>query len=282
VREDVSVDVIQPTCRRARTIGCSIRSVLAQTFGSFRLHVVCDGCEPATEEAVAEAAGGDPRVSFHRFPKGFGLGYAHRNTVLRATAAPYVAYVSDDDLWFPDHLQRALEALRDNGGGLAAFRSCPVRPPGTLDPFFFAFDWRGRLGRELRRWFIGAPYYVHERRVFETVGYWNETLPRFGDREFLHRVLRSGLPFRLLDEVTVLRFYAAEWDAVYPILADPPQPVFLELLRDPAWREQVRRAARPGPRTLRVRARQWRDLLGFAWRSGPRFARYLARRARRR
>lgn len=113
----------------------------------------------------------DPRIVFCRFPKAQGFGYVHRNTVLRRTAGEFVAYATDDDLWFPDHLEKGLTALEREGLALAAFRSAHVRVPDTLDPFFFAYDWRRvPAAHGLMRWFVGSVECVHRRTVFEEVG----------------------------------------------------------------------------------------------------------------
>ena len=184
-------DVILPTRGRARTIGFAIGSVLAQTIGDFTLEVVGDGCDEATERAVR--AIGDPRIRFSRFEKGMGFGYANRNAVLRRGRSPYVAYMTDDDLMFPDHLELALAALDRSGPSLVAFRAAQVRFPDDLDPNFFAFDWKlGFFSDFLRNGFIGSANLVHRRSLFDRIGYWDETLFRFGDREFHGRARRAG------------------------------------------------------------------------------------------
>ena len=273
-----AVDIILPTYRRPHTIAYAIAAVLRQTHGDFALHVVGDGCDDATAAAVRAAS--DPRVHFHRFAKGRGFGYANRNRVLRATTAPIVAYTNDDDLWFPDHLERGLAALERLGLDQVALRSVHVQVPDLLDPHFFAFDWRVQpIGPFLHHWFMGAGTLLHRRAVFERVGYWNDRLVRFGDREFHNRVRVSGLRCAYLDYVTVLRFYAQHWDPHYAEFAAPPQQRYLARLVDPAWRELVREAARPGPRSLAVRWRQWADFTRFALRSGPKFVRFWYERA---
>jgi glycosyltransferase involved in cell wall biosynthesis len=272
-----AVDVILPTHRRPHTIASSIAAVLAQTHADFTLHVVGDGCDEATVAAVRAA--GDARVQFHRFAKARGFGYANRNRVLRDTTAPFVAYANDDDLWFPDHLERGLAELEQRRLDLVAFRSVHVQVPDLLDPYFFAFDWRAPLlGPFLLNWFMGAGTLVHRRGVFARIGYWNDRLLRFGDRDFYNRARRSGVA-AYVDLVTVLRFYAQHWDARYADLAAPPQPRYLERLADPAWCAQVRNAAAPGRRGAAVRRRQWADFTRFAVRSGPKFVRFWYERA---
>jgi glycosyltransferase involved in cell wall biosynthesis len=253
--------------------------VLAQTHRALLLHVVGDGCTPATAAAVR--AVGDPRVRFTDFPKGRGYGYAHRNVVLRQASAPYIAYATDDDLWFPDHLERALAELRRREVGLVAFRSCPVEYPGVANPYFFSFDW-GRDGRAhvLRDWFMGSVECVHRRSVFQAVGYWDERLARFGDREFYNRVRRSSAGSAYVDTVTALRFYADQWDRHYAALSEPPQKRYLALLGDPGWRDALREAAARPDRPVGIRVRQWQEFLSVGARYAPRFLRFWSERIR--
>jgi len=268
-----TIDVLLPTHRRPHTIGYSIQSVLRQTYPNFRLRVIGDGCDDATESIVRSFR--DPRVHFHRFPKAIGFGYANRNSILRQSSGKYIAYASDDDLWFPDHLERGLAELQDRNLELVAFRSCHVQFPDTLDLHFFAFDWRGGfLANFLRDWFMGAVTLVHRRRVFDEVGYWNDRLFRFGDREFYNRVRTSGLPCDYVDTITVLRFYAQHWDERYTLLQESPQKRYVTKLLDPEWCKRVRSDATSSECTFTARRKQWRDFLTFGVRSGPKFLRF--------
>ncbi|MFI5174004.1 MAG: glycosyltransferase family 2 protein [Terriglobia bacterium] len=267
------VDIILPTHRRPHTVGYSIQSVLRQTYPSFHLHVVGDGCDSNTESIVRSFV--DPRVHFYPFRKGKGFGYVHRNVVLRQTSGEYVAYIADDDLWFPDHLERGVAALEDRHLGLIAFRACHVRAPDKVDPHFFAFDWQvGFLSNFLRNWFTGMAEYIHRRKVFEQVGYWDDTLSRFGDREFYNRLRASSAPSAYLDCMTVLRFYAQEWDEHYSSLEEPPQKRYLANLLDPRWCEAIRNLGNIGARGFPARQQQWRDFFVYAVRSGPKFLRF--------
>jgi glycosyltransferase involved in cell wall biosynthesis len=265
------VDIILPTYRRPHTIGYAIEAVRRQTYASWQLHVIGDGSNEATTNVVRAFT--DSRIHFHWFPKAHGFGYAHRNTVLRQTNGEFVAYATDDDLWFPEHLAMGIEAL-GSGLDLAAFRSAHVAFPDHLNPYFFAYDWRSPSVEWLLRWFVGAVECVHRRSVFDTVGYWNDELFRFGDREFHNRVRRSGLPTRYFDMVTVLRFYAMHWDAHYAEGEAPPQEAYLDRIGDTDWTGRLRESARPGRRSPRVRRDQIADFMRFGMKSGPKFARF--------
>jgi glycosyltransferase involved in cell wall biosynthesis len=274
-----TVTVVLPTHNRPHTIAYSIAAVLRQTHASLALHVVGDGCDDRTEAVVRGFD--DRRVHFHRFAKGHGYGYGHRNRILRETADRYVAYATDDDLWLPDHLEHALAACEQRSLDLVATRSAHVRASGDVDPHFFAFDWRrGALAEFVRHWFLGAVTIVHRRSLFDRIGYWDDALARFGDREMYHRACAAGVPVAYVDHVTVLRFYARHWDARYAGLPEPPQRRFLDRLGDDHWRRRLRAAAAPGRRSLAVRREQWRDFMRFAMGSGPKFARFRLQRWR--
>jgi glycosyltransferase involved in cell wall biosynthesis len=274
-------DVLLPTHRRPHTLPHAIAGVLAQTHADFTLHVIGDGCSDATEAVVRSFE--DPRVRWHRFPKAYGFGYENRNKVLAQTNAPYIAYMTDDDLWFPDHLERGLAELRERKLDLVAFRSVHVQFPDLFDPHFFAFDWRlAGAGVWLRNWFMGSVSCLHRRSVFDVVGYWNDKLVRFGDREFYNRVRTSPAPSAYVDYPTVLRFYAQHWDTRYHPADEPPQKRYFARLRDPQWQREIATACSSGKRGARVRARQWQDFMEFGMRSGPRFVRFWWQKALRR
>jgi glycosyltransferase involved in cell wall biosynthesis len=270
------VDILLPTHCRPHTIDWSIRSALQQTHTTFQLHVICDGCDGETERVVARHD--DPRVRFHRFPKAYGYGYANRNVVLAATHGAFIAYLTDDDLWFPDHLATALHALRTRQLDLVALRSCTVYPPDTVDPFFFAFDWNTPLmTRFVRHWFTGSLNCVHRRSVFDRVGYWEAQIPRFGDREFYNRA-RARVASDFVNAITILRFYAIHWDGQYATLPEPPQRRYFDVVGDEGWRSGIRRSAESTARSAAVRRRQWHDFVRFAAQSGPKFARFWVER----
>lgn len=265
-----TVDVVLPTHRRPHTLGYAIRSVLAQSHQALRLHIVGDGCDAETE-AVASSFR-DPRVTFYRLPKASGFGYGNRNVVLRELTGRYVAYMNDDDLLLHDHLATAVGALQ-SGIELVLLRSCAVTFPTDVDPHFFAFTWKGLLAPWwLRPWFFGSVNCVHERRLFDRVGYWNDSLSRFGDREFVNRSRRTA-SWHYVDQITILRFYALHWDGQYSRMAVPPQSIYFLKVGDRAWIESLRRAATL-PCSWRSRRRQIRDFVQFGVRSGPRFIRF--------
>jgi glycosyltransferase involved in cell wall biosynthesis len=102
--------VLLPVIRPPYFLPNAIKSVLAQTVSEFELFVIGDGAPPETIECAQEFARRDPRVTVFPFLKGKRQGEAHLHTVLTNASGNFVAYLEDDDLWFPNHLEE-LEKL---------------------------------------------------------------------------------------------------------------------------------------------------------------------------
>jgi glycosyltransferase involved in cell wall biosynthesis len=83
--------------------------VLQQTCQDFEIIVVDDGSTDETAAAVSALAGA--RITLIRHDRNRG-GSAARNTGIRASAAPLVAFLDSDDEWMPTKLERQLEAFQ--------------------------------------------------------------------------------------------------------------------------------------------------------------------------
>jgi glycosyltransferase involved in cell wall biosynthesis len=103
-----TVDIVIPVFNRADAVCRAIASVLAQTHQAFDIVVVDDASTDRTAAAVA--AIGDPRITLIRHKRNRGGGAA-RNTGIRVSAAPYVAFLDSDDEWLPEKLERQLEVF---------------------------------------------------------------------------------------------------------------------------------------------------------------------------
>lgn len=112
--------VLVPTHDHASLLGHAVGSALAQTVGQLEVVVVGDGVGDDTREVVAALAADDERVRFVDNPKGPRHGEVHRHAALAQARAPVVCYLSDDDLWMPDHVEVMLGLLED-----ADFASAP-------------------------------------------------------------------------------------------------------------------------------------------------------------
>jgi glycosyltransferase involved in cell wall biosynthesis len=105
---DPLVTVVVPTYNRARLIGETIESILAQTFSDLELIVVSDGCTDCTE-AVVEAFC-DRRIRMVRQTNSGGPARP-RNIGIELARGKYVAFCDDDDLWMPQKLEKQVAVM---------------------------------------------------------------------------------------------------------------------------------------------------------------------------
>jgi GalNAc5-diNAcBac-PP-undecaprenol beta-1,3-glucosyltransferase len=105
--------VVVPTFDHGPTLERSVPSALGQTVGDIEVFVVGDGASDVTREIMARLSAADARVRFFDNPKGPGNGEIHRAAALREASGDLIAYLADDDLWMPDHLEVLGTLLQD-------------------------------------------------------------------------------------------------------------------------------------------------------------------------
>src|SRR5690606_22412333 len=108
------VTVVLPTFRRPRLLPRALDSVKRQTLQEWELVVVDDNDvgsdERAETRAVMTALQEDDRVKYSAHESNRGGGAA-RNTGIALATAPLVAFLDDDDEWYPDKLSKQVEFL---------------------------------------------------------------------------------------------------------------------------------------------------------------------------
>jgi glycosyltransferase involved in cell wall biosynthesis len=112
--------VLIPTFDHGPLIRHALASAQRQSVRDIEIFVVGDGAPPITRETVERMAATDPRIRYFDNPKGEGCGERHRHRALGEAVGRIVCYLSDDDLWFPDHVETMAELLQtaDFAGGL--------------------------------------------------------------------------------------------------------------------------------------------------------------------
>lgn len=101
------VSVIIPTFNRPNQLLNAVKSVLRQTYTAFEVIVIND-CGIDVSKILKIFA--DQRIFYISHYTNKGLA-ATRNTGIQAARGKYIAYLDDDDEFFPNHLQTLVEAL---------------------------------------------------------------------------------------------------------------------------------------------------------------------------
>lgn len=106
--------MIVPTTRgRGRLLEWSVGSALSQSLDDVEIFIVGDGLGEDDVACVKALMAADERISLYEFPKGERRGEANRHDLLLNEAnGDIVAYLTDRDLWRPNHLME-LRSLLD-------------------------------------------------------------------------------------------------------------------------------------------------------------------------
>jgi glycosyltransferase involved in cell wall biosynthesis len=229
IPEPPLVSIVMPTWNRAACLGDAIRSVVAQSWPHWELLVVDDGSEDGTAQLLAGFT--DPRIRCMRI--GHAGPSAARNHALRQARGELVAYLDSDNAWFPGFLAGAVAAFAADpalelGYGVLATES---HGGEGLQLLAESFD-RDRLEQAN---YIDLNAVVHRRALFQSLGGFDESLPR------------------LIDWDLVLRYTAQRPARALPVLAAryrvrDEQRITDTVPAGPAWLAIRRRLdARPPP-----------------------------------
>jgi glycosyltransferase involved in cell wall biosynthesis len=103
-----AVSVVIPVFNRPAAVRRAVDTVLAQTRQDFEVVVVDDASTDDTPAALAALS--DPRITVVRHSERRG-GAVARNTGVRASSAPFVAFLDSDDEWLPAKLEKQLDVF---------------------------------------------------------------------------------------------------------------------------------------------------------------------------
>ena len=199
-----AVGVVIPVHNGAPYLGAALDSLVAQQLPATQVVVVDDG---STDGTAAVARSYQDRLPLEILRLGGRSGVsAARNAGVARLRTPLVGFLDADDVWYPQHLDRTVEAYMRRGG-LISPGALIWYPDGSVRPFH---RWLGmrrpRDGRQLQALlrqnfvFVGA---LVPRADFLAVGGFRP-FPVGEDWDLWIRLLARGLRVTQLDEPTVL------------------------------------------------------------------------------
>lgn len=188
------ISIIMPVWNRADIVAKSIQSVLSQTFRDYELLIVDDGSEDGLEEAVKQYL--SENVFYYRIPHS-GV-CAARNYGLRRAKGDFIAYLDSDNTWHPDFLSVMWTAINQEGTPRSAaycMYNFYEKDEDTGKVYLSEvkgeeFDFRKLLARN----YIDLNTFIHSKKCIETVGFWDETLKRIVDWDYILRITANYEP----------------------------------------------------------------------------------------
>ena len=197
-----AVSVIIPTFNRAHKIARAVASVLYQTFSDYEILVVDDGSEDATSEALAPFL---PHIRSITHSGNLGVSAA-RNTGIRASDSPLIAFLDSDDYWLPEKLAAQVFFFSEHPEAVACqTEERWIRRGVRVNPMKKHFKPSGEIFEpSLKLCVVSPSAVVVKRSLLEEVGLFDEEFPVCEDYDLWLRISLK-YPIWLIPEPLVIK-----------------------------------------------------------------------------
>jgi glycosyltransferase involved in cell wall biosynthesis len=197
----LAVSVVIPTHNRAGMVGEAIESVLNQDFPDYEVIVVDDGSTDDTPDILCSFGG---RIEVIR-QENRGVSAA-RNRGIHCASGELIAFLDSDDLWLPGKLAAQVEFFQHHPDAvICQTEEIWVRNGRRVNPGFRHKKRSGMIFEPSLALCLVSPSAVMIRRkLFDTVGVFDESLPACEDYDLW---LRIGLhhPVHLIDAPLIIK-----------------------------------------------------------------------------
>ncbi len=194
---------IIPTHGRPGHLSRSLESVLQQSLAPAEI-VVVDDLDDGSTAAIVQVTALRTEIPLRRILNRTNPGASgSRNAGAAASDAEFVAFLDDDDVWYPDHLARAMAELNRTGADAVISGLRRIKHDGSVQPI--VIPPRTAIQERLfdKNFGMTGSNLVIRRSAFELVGGFDPALPVFNDWDFLIRMISAGIEYRVVKELTV-------------------------------------------------------------------------------
>ncbi|HPO16812.1 MAG TPA: glycosyltransferase family A protein [Candidatus Hydrogenedentes bacterium] len=233
-----TVSIITATYNRSNVLAFALRSALASTWKDWELIVVGDACTDDSQKVVESL--GEPRIRFTNLPRNTGDQSEPNNQGVRLSTGRYIAYLNHDDLWFPDHLDTAVNALETSEADLVFTLGLALRPGNEQKLSGIPAD---GLNYEPNI-FVPATVWVFRRELAKAVGPWLHYRKCYNlpSQNWLFRAYRMGKKLQLVPQITALLIQGGLRKDVYARREETENKAyFIRMTHDPGFREELTR-----------------------------------------
>jgi glycosyltransferase involved in cell wall biosynthesis len=201
-----SISVIVAAYNSATTLRSALRSLVLQDLGDFEAWIIGDACSDDSEAVVRSFA--DDRLSWRNLASNSGSQSGPNNEGLRLARGQYVAYLGQDDLWFPWHLANLLAVARKSAADFVSAPCLMLRPDGL-------HRLTGLIGhgRSYADQYTPPSSWLHRREVAAMIGNWRDPADLgYGvDLDFQRRLALAGFSCHEGARISVLKFPSSWW-----------------------------------------------------------------------
>jgi glycosyltransferase involved in cell wall biosynthesis len=185
------VTIVLPTYNRRRYLSLALASVLRQTYANLEVFVVRDGGEEVSDIVQSFH---DPRVVFIDRHENRGKPFS-LNEALALARGKYVAYLDDDDVFYPGHVGTLVDTLEGPTDCQVAYSDlyktcCDVMPGGDRRVLSKRVEISRDFDRFLMLYFNHVLHVslMHRRDLLDKTGLYNEQLNVLIDWDITRRL----------------------------------------------------------------------------------------------
>jgi len=196
------VSVVIPTFNRAQKVVRAISSVFSQTFTDVEIIVVDDGSTDGTKKEVEQF---DDLVTYVVHSSNLGVSAA-RNTGIKGSGAPLIAFLDSDDHWLPEKLAAQVCFFDEHPESVACqTEELWIRNGRRVNPMKKHLKPSGDIFEPSLKLCLVSPSAVMlKRSLLDEVGLFDEDLPVCEDYDLWLRI-SCRYPIHLIKEALVVK-----------------------------------------------------------------------------
>lgn len=233
------VSIVTATYNSSHLLKFAIQSVLDSDLADWEMIVVGDCCTDDSAECVASF--GDSRIRFINLEENSGQQAKPNNVGASMAKGKFLAFLNQDDLFFPSHLSRSVAELEvqqadfvlapglkvlpttpeDLQRGSFKVQFCSVHPDGHFSPNVFSV----------------ASTWVFKRELIDQIGPWRmeKDLYVTPSQEWLFRAWKSGVKFHFPNRCGALVILSGERKGFYRLKSSFEHEYFYPRLKNTAF-----------------------------------------------
>lgn len=179
------VSIVLPVYNGEKFLRDSIESIIGQTYKNLEIIVVDDCSTDSTPSIVKEYAKKDKRVLYYKNPTNLRLP-KNLNRGFSLSSGEYLTWTSDDNIYFPNAIEKMVEVLETHKRVDFVYASCQI-----IDECGKQIEeFRVKKGKE--RLIVGTNVvgacFMYTRKVYETIGDYDPQLTLVEDFDYWQRI----------------------------------------------------------------------------------------------
>lgn len=242
--ENPAVSIILATYNASHVLRYAILSILNLDFIDWELIVVGDHCTDDTEEVVLQFA--DERIRFYNLPENSGHQAKPSNTGLSMARGDYIAFLNQDDMFLPYHLDYLLAEIKSSAADIILSRSA------FIYPFEVSGEWKnirvcnaGHSPYDLAfspiHFYVASAWLIR-KSILGRVGPWiMENQTYFSpSQEWLFRAWRKNCKIHCTKNITVILVNTGTRKDFYKIKKSGESAfLYNHVIRTPTYRKEL-------------------------------------------